>query len=74
MFDKNYLDHSFDHMIVLGKIQYDYFICNKCNVRIWFYNRYFMASMKGRIRPHAVLPYTELTLTCEEVIIKNIIE
>lgn len=73
-FDQHYLGHKFARKPSYN--EYDYtFICSKCKIKIW----------NGSINSNRVPNYwvlnemyqiiaLELKLSCEEIIIKNIIE
>lgn len=78
-FNKKHMNHNFDSCCELKSFVYPYepqnniFKCLKCNIKIYFSNningKYFTFTerIKSRI-------WSELKLTCEEEIIKNIIE
>lgn len=69
-FDKNYLNHD-----LAGKNQFEksYFYCIKCNSTI-YYDSLLNANYLYKYYILINNNWEELTLTCEEVIIKNIIE
>ena len=70
-FDENYLWHDFTY----NGIKYDNFTCIKCGMIAFMdSDRIYYIANRWRGEAYYGLPNIELTLTCEEVIIKNIIE
>ena len=70
MIDLNYKNHNFQ--LTGGISEYHYF-CTKCNVSMWYnydstYN--FYGLFIDNLKDYKKVKY----LTCEEIIIKNIIE
>lgn len=64
MFYKNYMNHTFE------KYHYDtHFICKKCNMKIKYY--YFNNNYRTINR---YSPYQSKVVSCDEYIIKSIIE
>lgn len=66
--NKNYLGHSFILKETRYKNYYKY-ICERCNVAIYYESpgHYDLDEDEGEV-------FEQLELTCEEIIIKNIIE
>jgi membrane-bound inhibitor of C-type lysozyme len=69
MFDKNYLGHKFKRSEKYNKMYEDY-ICEKCDIEVAYANNRII-SLNAKIVNHK---FPALNLTCEEIIIKNIIE
>lgn len=72
MFDKNYLGHNLvklDYQTHIGII----YLCTKCNNRILHTKYYYNNTWHYKIcnKPY---DYTEDAMSCDEYIIKNIIE
>lgn len=75
-FIKNYLNHEFINHDECDVDDGLYFICNKCKVGIIFWqtrNRYYIESSCSKMLFKNKDIY-ELNLTCNEIIIKSIIE
>lgn len=61
-FDKNYMKHDFEPIIN----NYRFYRCAKCKCSVYYFpnsNEYYM-----------ILDLKDISLTCDEVIIKNVIE
>lgn len=67
MINKNYLNHNFIEM----KRNNDY-ICSKCKIMIWYYEG--LKTQYWMLFNNTVSAGILLNLTCNEMIIKNIIE
>lgn len=63
-FNKNYLGHELQQLFPNEKHPV-IFICNKCNSRIWTNSQRFLLNKNGTY---------ENLISCDEMVIKNIIE
>ena len=70
MFNFNYLNHDFIEYIGrhtgIPQSEYTFYICNKCNIEIYYQSFSMIYYFHGED--------DILKLTCDEMIIKNIIE
>lgn len=79
MFDKNYLNHNFIIGDKSGFNEYfdgRYYICNKCNIGVVYWNKwndYYIEKISSEKLYKDDLTH-KLDLTCNEVIVKSILE
>ena len=73
MFNKNHLGHNLEPLFFGSVDNQDYYYCNRCKIRIWAFTSYSLKESKDNYWTLVDFVYKN-ALSCDETIIKNIIE